>query len=595
MPRRHTPSAAGVLAAIVLAAAVPADAQDTPGLRGSLGTAATDDSASASTGGGTPGLGTLPSLRTSPGSGTDAAASGSAPASAPRRRRSLELRGGIVDDAAEAGTANDLATEPALGEPLGGIGDETEEEAAAQDSGGVVARELRPSTVDPRLRDSVVDETAVPGFGIDEGRAEEPGTVDAFGEPVETPLRDDILEVDPVDDVLGLRARRLDPFEPLGTRLGSFLLFTEAEVGGIFTDNVLGTPVGRSDYAFEFAPQVRLESDWSRHAFQAEFTADRSWFNKYSVEDDKTYAALLRGRLDVGARTNLELELGKAQTQDGRNATSITDVAGFQTNVQEEQISAKARHTFNRLTLELEGSVSTFDYEDLQGRPLTAAEILGGDTLLAQDVRDYREDELTLRGTYEFNPDLAVYMEGELSQDVYKQPVSVTGLTRDSTGYATLAGMTFALNDVVFGDISLGWGEQSSIDEGTAPIEGVLLNADVVWMPTPMTMVEFIASSTIAPASLVDSLGAVSRTYQLSLQQAFWRFFVVGGYLSYETADYTDNPLADERLREGLTMEYFFNPNMSLYTRYEHTDFMSTDRFNEYAENEVRVGMRIRN
>ncbi len=226
---------------------------------------------------------------------------------------------------------------------------------------------------------------------------------------------------------------------------------------------------------------------------------------------------------------------------------------------------------------------------------MTAAEILGGDTLLAQDVRDYREDELTLRGTYEFNPDLAVYMEGELSQDVYKQPVSVTGLTRDSTGYATLAGMTFALNDVVFGDISLGWGEQSSIDEGTAPIEGVLLNADVVWMPTPMTMVEFIASSTIAPASLVDSLGAVSRTYQLSLQQAFWRFFVVGGYLSYETADYTDNPLVDERLREGLTMEYFFNPNMSLYTRYEHTDFMSTDRFNEYAENEVRVGMRIRN
>lgn len=595
MPRRHTSSAAGVLAAIVLAAAVPADAQDTPGLRGSLGTAATDDSASANTGGGTPGLGTLPSLRTSPGSGTDAAASGAAPASAPRRRRSLELRGGIVDDAAEAGTANDLATEPALGEPLGGIGDETEEEAAEQDSGGVVARELRPSTVDPRLRDSVVDETAVPGFGIDEGRAEEPGTVDAFGEPVETPLRDDILEVDPVDDVLGLRARRLDPFEPLGTRLGSFLLFTEAEVGGIFTDNVLGTPVGRSDYAFEFAPQVRLESDWSRHAFQAEFTADRSWFNKYSVEDDKTYAALLRGRLDVGARTNLELELGKAQTQDGRNATSITDVAGFQTNVQEEQISAKARHTFNRLTLELEGSVSTFDYEDLQGRPLTAAEILGGDTLLAQDVRDYREDELTLRGTYEFNPDLAVYMEGELSQDVYKQPVSVTGLTRDSTGYATLAGMTFALNDVVFGDISLGWGEQSSIDEGTAPIEGVLLNADVVWMPTPMTMVEFIASSAIAPASLVDSLGAVSRTYQLSLQQAFWRFFVVGGYLSYETADYTDNPLVDERLREGLTMEYFFNPNMSLYTRYEHTDFMSTDRFNEYAENEVRVGMRIRN
>ncbi len=322
---------------------------------------------------------------------------------------------------------------------------------------------------------------------------------------------------------------------------------------------------------------MRLESDWSRHAFQAEFTADRSWFNKYSVEDDKTYAALLRGRLDVGARTNLELELGKAQTQDGRNATSITDVAGFQTNVQEEQISAKARHTFNRLTLELEGSVSTFDYEDLQGRPLTAAEILGGDTLLAQDVRDYREDELTLRGTYEFNPDLAVYMEGELSQDVYKQPVSVTGLTRDSTGYATLAGMTFALNDVAWRHRTK-LGEQS-IDEGTAANRGCPaqcrcgLDAD-----TDDEMVEFVASSTIAP--LLHLLGAVSRTHwKVSRQRLGSR----GGYLELRNRGLRTIRWPTRRLREATwLMEYFFNPNMSLYTRYEHTDFRaSTDRFNE--------------
>lgn len=48
---------------------------------------------------------------------------------------------------------------------------------------------------------------------------------------------------------------------PIGTRLGSFILFTEAEIGTILTDNVLGTPIPRSDYAFEFAPNVRLESN----------------------------------------------------------------------------------------------------------------------------------------------------------------------------------------------------------------------------------------------------------------------------------------------------------------------------------------------
>lgn len=200
-----------------------------------------------------------------------------------------------------------------------------------------------------------------------------------------------------------------------------------------------------------------------------------------------------------------------------------------------------------------------------------------------------------MRGIYEFNPDLGLYIEGERAEDVYEQPVKFSGLTRDSSGFAILAGTTFAFSDAFYGDISVGWGEQNSIADDTAPIEGVLFNADIVWMPSPMTLVEFIASSSIDTANTVDSLGAVSRSYRLSLQHAFWRYLVVGGYLSYETADYVDNPLVDDRMREGLTFEYFFNPNMSVYTRYEHTDFMSTNRFSEYTENEVRIGMRIRN
>lgn len=577
MPRRHTSSAAGVLAATLLAAAAPAVAQDAPGLRGSVGQ-------------------TLPDTTTGIGA--------TAP---PRRSRAVPLRGGIVDGAPgggiQGGLPNDLAAEPAVTAPLGGLGDNGAAGGAAQGvlpgsapgAAATATRQLRRSTVDPGLRGAVVAEESIPGFGIGQGRAEPPGEEDPFGTPLLTPLRDDIIDIDPAEDPLGLRVRRLDPFIPLGTRIGNFLLFAEAEIGGIFTDNVLGTPNGISDQAFEFAPEVRLESDWARHAFQAEFTADRSWHNRFSVEDDKIYAALLRGRLDLGARTSLGLELGKAQTQDGRNAIDITNIAGFQTNVQEEQISVTAQHDFNRLTLEAEGSISTFDYEDLTDRQQAAADVLAGRVIPFEDVRDYRENELTLRGTYAFNPDLAFYVEGEIAEDVYEQPVTVAGLNRDSSGFATLAGMTFAVSDAFYGDISLGWGEQSSVAADTAPIEGVLFNADIVWMPTPMTLVEFIATSSIQTANTVDSLGAVSRSYLLSLQQAFWRYLVVGGFLSYEVADYVDNPLVDERFRQGLTGEYYFNPNVSVYTQYEHTDFTSTARFSSYEENQVRVGLRIRN
>lgn len=571
MPRRQTSSAAGVLAATLLAAVVaPAVAQDAPGLRGSLGSP----------------LGATNLLATPPQSGA------------------VPLRGGILDGpddgsavlggTGQDGLANDLAPAAAGGEPLGGLGDDATAAGSPQDPAVTATNELRRSTVDPGLRGTVVSEEAVPGFGIDQGRAEPPGEEGPFGTPLLTPLRNDILDIDPAEDPLGLRVRQLDPFIPLGTRLGSFILFAEAEIGGIFTDNVLALPDPTSDYAFEFAPEVRLESDWERHAFFAEFTADRSWYNTFSVEDDRIYAALLRGRLDVGARTNLELELGKAQTQDGRNAISITNVSGFQTNVQEEQISAAVRHNFNRLTVEAEGSISTFDYEDLTGTQAAFADLTGL-TIPQADVRDYQENELTLRGTYEFNPGLSFFVEGEIAQDIYEQPVTTTGLTRDSSGFAALAGFEYAVSDAFYGNISVGWGEQNSIAEDTASIEGVLFNADLVWMPTPMTLVEFLASSSVETANTVDSLGAISRSYRLSLQQAFWRYLVVGGYISYDVADYVDNPLVDERLREGVTLEYFFNPHMSFYSRYEHTDFFSTSRFSEYTENEFRVGVRIRN
>ena len=34
--------------------------------------------------------------------------------------------------------------------------------------------------------------------------------------------------------------------------------------------------------------------NWARNFFMAQFTADRSWYHDFSVEDDKIYQALLR-------------------------------------------------------------------------------------------------------------------------------------------------------------------------------------------------------------------------------------------------------------------------------------------------------------
>lgn len=185
-------------------------------------------------------------------------------------------------------------------------------------------------------------------------------------------------------------------------------------------------------------------------------------------------------------------------------------------------------------------------------------------------------------------------MEGEISREEYEQPIAVSGITRDSNGFAALSGVTFAFSDALSGDINFGWGEQTSIDDSVGPIEGLLLNANVIWQPTPMTLVEFIARSQVSTTTLVDSLGAIDRFYELSLQQAIWRYLVLGTFVSYEIADYTATPQVDQRFGTGASAEYYFNPYMSVYTEYDYRDFFSNNEFDDFTENRVRIGMRIR-
>jgi hypothetical protein len=89
--------------------------------------------------------------------------------------------------------------------------------------------------------------------------------------------------------------------------------------------------------------------------------------------------------------------------------------------------------------------------------------------------------------------------------------------------------------------------------------------------------------------------GAVDHFFQLGLQQSFWRYLVLGVYSSYEVANYAGVSQVDQRTKLGATAEYYFNPLMSAYARYEHTDFTSSpDPSADFIEDEIRIGLKFR-
>lgn len=382
----------------------------------------------------------------------------------------------------------------------------------------------------------------------------------------------------------------LDPFVPIGIRIGNFLLFPEAEIGADMTNNVLASHAdAQSDIGAEVKPRVRLDSDWSRHSLSFEANADRIWYNEFPIADVKNYQLLMRGRLDVTRRTRLSGEIEKSQVQEGASSISITDIANAaDSKLLEQHATAGVEHTFNRRTLKFTGIVADYDYSDVTDPGLEG-------TVPFADIRDYREVVGTLRSTYEFQPSWAGFIETSINERDYREPINVAGLRRGSSGFTAQAGVNLRLGGTLFGEIAAGWGEQQPIDNSLSTISGPLINGDLIWLPTASTKLEFLALTNISETTLEDSAGAIDHFFELSLQQAFWRYLVLGVFASYEVADFSDNPEIDRRVKLGATGEYYFNPMLSVYARYEHTDFTSTpDSSSDFVEDEIKIGVKLR-
>ncbi len=501
------------------------------------------------------------------------------------------LRGSIAPEEAADGVGQGTApTTPALGAqatqatragpkppaggpegpPLGGLGDEPAGTRPAQPLGGMGDE---PPT-NPR---EAPEEPVVP----EESFAEEEGLT--------LPVTEEILPRQ-IHSALNPEPHDLDPYLPIGIRIGSFLLFPEAEVGTILTNNVLDTLTDtHGDVAAEVAPKMRLESNWARHSFTAEVNADQAWYRNYPIENESNYQGVLRGRIDVTAQTHLRGEAEISQTQEGPSSINLTDISGAQnTTLQEQHVTASADHTFNRLTLKLTGTLADYNYDEI-----TDPTLVGPVPFV--DIRDYSEAVGTLRSTYEFQSAWAGFVETSMNERDYKAPLNEAGFQRGSSGYAVQGGVNLRLAGTLFGEISAGYGHQDPIDDHFQPISGPLLNGDLIWLPTPLTKLEFLARSEIDETTLVDSLGAIDRFYELSLQHAFWRYLVLGIYGSYEVADFVGDPEIDRRTKGGATAEYYFNPVLSVYGRYEHTVFTSTpDETSNFVEDEVRLGLKLR-
>lgn len=263
-----------------------------------------------------------------------------------------------------AQTAASLGLRASIDETADGMWDPDTDQSAWSVSGRPPVRD---GDLDyPREAEAVQDGVLVPQMAEEAGVGDpalvdqrDPESIAAFEEPPtgHDPLLFQIEDIAPSDPRLNRLPRRLfeaEPYDPVGIRIGSFVLFPEVEISGARFSNVFASPNAQSDWALDIAPAGRLVSNWSVHALEFRGAGDFSFYDEYSSENDKGYLLEARGRLDVTRRTNLQAVANRQRAKESRSAIDASSI-GDPSFVMQDLAASTLTHRFNRLSVQLTG------------------------------------------------------------------------------------------------------------------------------------------------------------------------------------------------------------------------------------------------
>jgi hypothetical protein len=242
-------------------------------------------------------------------------------------------------------------------------------------------------------------------------------------------------------------------------------------------------------------------------------------------------------------------------------------------------------HRFNRLSLQLRGSVSETNFGAV---PDTS----GG--MISNDNRDQTSRDIAARASWAFKPSLSAFLEAAVNDRTFKG-VSSDGISRDSKGDRTRVGLSFGSTSGIWrGEVSTGYGRQRPDDARLKDVDGLLLDANLAWRVSAVSSLLFTARTDFTESTTVGASGALARTFGVEARHAFQRQLIGTAGVRTAISDFKGISLTERETTADLGLEYFFNRNASVFTRYQHVMFDTTTPGANTVSDSIRVGMKIR-
>ena len=393
-------------------------------------------------------------------------------------------------------------------------------------------------------------------------------------------------EISPLLDRRPERLARFEPWQPRGIRFGSFIVYPTVDVGYAALSNVFRTRPAQADQAFELRPSVLMRSDWRTHALEVRASGALTYFDTFPAIDDRAWSLEARGRLDITRRTQLTGLVLHDVMQEAPGTLALRLAGGARADVTTDQTALTFNQRFNRLTIELRGTTLQRDFSEVRA---------ANGTITSNRDRDVTVSEQTARATWAFKPTLLAFAEAGINQREFQAVSPLDGIARNSSGERYRLGVGFGnTSQILRGEVSIGYGEQTPDDHRLAAINGMLIDANAAWRIDALNAMLLRASTDVLDTSAAGSAGGFVRRASLEWRHAFLRPLIGTAGVFYSATDYQGIALSENLTDYVLGLEYYLAPEALIYGRVQHSSYRISNGANNWDADEFRIGVRLR-
>jgi hypothetical protein len=372
------------------------------------------------------------------------------------------------------------------------------------------------------------------------------------------------------EESVSVQERSRADYDPLGVRLGAFMLHANLDGAVTHTDNLFADPFAEEeDTIYTVGAHAHLDSTWSRHAIGADAGFVSVTHDEFSSEDHETYYAGLRGRLDIGRASNIGIAARVSHEVEPR---SDPDAGGIGTPLNEydrTSLTATAQHAFNRFRISGAAWQHENDYEDLQ------------------NFRDFTSTGGSARLDVELTPRIGVFGQASVDERDYDNDPTLS-----SDGRTYLVGASIDFTDLMEGEIAVGHFEREYANGGSS--DGLAVSANLEWYITRLTTISLDASRNSEEVIGVSAEPYVLTRFGARVDHELRRNVILTAGARLANREFLADDREDDHMRYDAGVDWIVNRRVALEARVEHEEVDSNAPLVEFDENRVTLGISLR-